>query len=357
MGSPNYTTEEQNISSNFKEDVRWIDKIRDPMWKSKVQAIHGSMKSDVDSMESILEAAMSRKDKTALKNMNSDAAMSLWKHAIMYPDLNKLPTTKQELYRQLVKTRAELKKSKEDNRTISSVMNGLQHENDILRQDKNDLSTQLSMVTARRDAVIVELKLARKRLEQHKATVHSAAVDAVSLRVKIKEAHRHKSSALRAMEHEKHKRERVEQHARELQAAQEAMEQASARQVAAASSALATTSRNIKKTKLIEKERIDLAVKAAVEAAVAKVKHDFVVKEHKEHIRHDAIVHDLHHKLDDKINDLLEANKHIKRLENELHELRMKNVTAELAMMEVQLGMENTVSQKDQDVAFSVAGY
>ena len=79
------------------------------------------------------------------------------------------------------------------------------------------------------------------------------------------------------------------------------MEQASARQVAAASSALATTSRNIKKTKLIEKERIDLAVKAAVEAAVAKVKHDFVVKEHKEHIRHDAIVHDLHHKLDDKI--------------------------------------------------------
>ena len=134
------------------------------MWKSKVQAIHGSMKSDVDSMESILESAMSRKDKTALKNMNSDAAMSLWKHAIMYPDLNKLPTTKQELYRQLVKTRADLKKAKEDNRTISSVMNGLQHENDILRQDKNDLSTQLSMVTARRDAVIVELKLARKRL-------------------------------------------------------------------------------------------------------------------------------------------------------------------------------------------------
>ena len=44
-------------------------------------------------------------------------------------------------------------------------------------------------------------------------------------------------------------------------------------------------------------------------------------------------------------------------MENELHELRMKNVTAELAMMEVQLGMENTVSQKDQDVAFSVAGY
>ena len=80
MGSPNYTykfasngspkwyvPEEANISSNFKEDVRWIDKIRDPIWKSKVQAIHGSMKSDVDSMESILEAAILRKDKTALK--------------------------------------------------------------------------------------------------------------------------------------------------------------------------------------------------------------------------------------------------------------------------------------------------
>ena len=74
--------------------------------------------------------------------------------------LEQIATTKQELYRQLLKTRAELKKSKEDNSTISSVMNGLQHENDILRQDKKDLSTQLSMVTARRDAVIVELKLA-----------------------------------------------------------------------------------------------------------------------------------------------------------------------------------------------------
>ena len=45
----------------FKEDVRWIDKIRDPMWKSKVQAIHGSMKSDVESMESIFESAMCEK--------------------------------------------------------------------------------------------------------------------------------------------------------------------------------------------------------------------------------------------------------------------------------------------------------
>ena len=110
-------------------------------------------------------------------------------------------------------------------------------------------------------------------------------------------------------------------------------------------------------TAIIEKERLDLAVKSAVEAAVAKVKHDFVIKEHKEHAHHEAVVHDYQHKLDNKVHDLIEANRHIKRLENELHELRMKNVTAELAMMEVQLGMENTVSQKDQDVAFSVAGY
>tara|TARA_B110000008_G_scaffold17799_1_gene16503 strand:- start:209 stop:616 length:408 start_codon:yes stop_codon:yes gene_type:complete len=135
------------------------------------------------------------------------------------------------------------------------------------------------------------------------------------------------------------------------------MEQASARQAAAASSALARTSTNVKKSKIIEKERLDLAVKSAVEAAVAKVKHDFVIKEHKEHAHHEAVVHDYQHKLDNKVHDLIEANRHIKRLENELHELRMKNVTAELAMMEVQLGMENTVSQKDQDVAFSVAGY
>ena len=159
------------------------------------------------------------------------------------------------------------------------------------------------------------------------------------------------------MEHEKSKRERIEQHARELKAAQEAMEQASARQAAAASSALSRTSNNVKKSKLIEKERIQLAVKSAVEAAVSKVKHDFLIKEHKQHARHDEIVHDLHHKLDEKVHDLLEANRHIKQLQSELHELRMKNVTAELAMMEVQLGMETTVSQKDQDLAFSVAGY
>ena len=338
-------------------DEKWINRIRDPKWKSKLQAIHGDMTSDVDSMENILEAAMAHKDKSAMKNKNSDAAMALWKHAAMYPDLNRLPTTKQELYRQLVKTRAELKKTKEDNVTISALMSETQHQIEILRHDKDHLNTQLSMVTARRDAVIIELKLARKRMEKHKATVRSAAVDAVSLRVKVKEAHQHKSTALRAMEHEKSKRERVEQHARELKAAQEAMEQASARQAAAASSALARTSTNVKKSKIIEKERLDLAVKSAVEAAVAKVKHDFVIKEHKEHAHHEAVVHDYQHKLDNKVHDLIEANRHIKRLENELHELRMKNVTAELAMMEVQLGMENTVSQKDQDVAFSVAGY
>jgi hypothetical protein len=343
--------------TNQVPDENWISKIRDPKWKSKLEAIHGDMASDVDSMENILAAAIAHKDKNAAKNKNSDAAMALWKHAAMYPELNKLPTTKQELYRQLVNTRAELKKAKEDNVTISALMAETQHQIEIIRHDKGHLQSQLSLVSARRDAVIVELKLARKRLEKHKATVHSAAVDAVSLRVKIKQAHQHKSTALRAMEHEKSKRERIEQHARELKAAQEAMEQASARQAAAASSALSRASNNVKKSKLIEKERIQLAVKAAVEAAVSKVKHDYLIKEHKEHARHEATVHDLQHKLDDKVHDILEANRHIKQLENELHELRMKNVTAELAMMEVQLGMENTVSQKDQDLAFSVAGY
>ena len=101
--------------------------------------------------------------------------MALWKHAAMYPELNKLPTTKQELYRQLVNTRAELKKAKEDNVTISTLMAETQHQSEIIRHDKDHLQSQLSLVSARRDAVIVELKLARKRLEKHKATVHSAA--------------------------------------------------------------------------------------------------------------------------------------------------------------------------------------
>ena len=57
-------------------------------------------------------------------------------------------------------------------------------------------------------------------------------------------------------------------------------------------------------------------MKAAVEAAVSKVKHDYLIKEHKEHARHEATVHDLQHKLDDKVHDILEANRHIKQLEN-----------------------------------------
>merc|ERR1712054_226276 len=39
------------LETNQIPDEKWISKIRDPKWKSKLEAIHGDMTSDVDSME------------------------------------------------------------------------------------------------------------------------------------------------------------------------------------------------------------------------------------------------------------------------------------------------------------------
>ena len=123
-------------------------------------------------------AAIAHKEKNAAKNKNSDAAMALWSMA-MYPELNKLPTTKQELYH----TRNTCRVGKRGQCNDFSF-NGRNSTKLKFCHDKDHLQTQLSLASARRDAVIVELKLAENGWNNIKH--HSAAVDAVSLRVKLK---------------------------------------------------------------------------------------------------------------------------------------------------------------------------
>ena len=365
QGSPSNLPLAKNYDSSksewFEEEpeheepnVLWIKRIRDPAWRDKVEGLHGRLSEEVDSIESMLNTALQHKRVNAEKKSNSEVAMALWKHASMYPDMNKLPTTKQEMYRQLVEARAETKKTKADNMKLAALMQELQHTIEVIRHDKYHLQKELDMTNAKRDSVAVELRLARKRLENHKSTVASAAESAIGMRQKLKLHVQHKTSALRALEHEKEKRKRVEQHARELKSAQDAMEQASARHAAAAAAHMSRASENIKQSNHLENERFKIAMKAGIDAALAKQKHAFVISEHKAHALYELTIHKKEHEHDELAHQLADAKKYIAKLEDELQSMRMKNVTAELAMMEVQLGMPGTLSVNDQDYAFTM---
>jgi vacuolar-type H+-ATPase catalytic subunit A/Vma1 len=132
------------------------------------------------------------------------------------------------------------------------------------------------------------------------------------------------------------------------------MEQASARHAAAAAAHMSRASENIKQSNHLENERFKIAMKAGIDAALAKQKHAFVISEHKAHALYELTIHKKEHEHDELAHQLADAKKYIAKLEDELQSMRMKNVTAELAMMEVQLGMPGTLSVNDQDYAFTM---